>query len=72
MDAKREGVVSGARSVRRPYSVYTRHSQRGAGHKGTIYLCNTKEVLYPGPEFFTCNDTVQRFGAVDDSLGMRF
>lgn len=72
MDAKREGVVSGARSVSRPYSVYTRHSQRGAGRKGTAYLCDTQEILHPGPEFFTGNDTVQRFGAVDDSLGMRF
>ena len=40
-------------------------------HKRSTYICNT-EVFYSGTGFFTCNNTIRRLRAVDDSLDMRF
>lgn len=76
-----EGIVSGCQerrhSERRKVGkkvIFGLHMLQSAqySHERTTYLCDTKEVFHPGPEFFACNDTVQRFSAVDDPLGMRF
>lgn len=76
-----EGIVSGCQERRHSErcevskkAILGLHTSRSAryNHNRTTYLCDAKEVFHPGPEFFACNDTVQRFGAVDNSLGMRF
>lgn len=72
VDAKREGIVSTASSVRRVYSVCSTSQSAGTDRKGTTYFCDAKEIFYPGPEFFTCDDAVQCFSAINDPFGMCF